>query len=177
MAPDVFLSVLYIGFSLTALAWLRGMNWRQILGGTAIYALAAWSCMAAIRSLTTEPAVNSQNGFHMAAYADFSRANLLKIENSFQIHRCDRETLFLARQREQATNPDGPPLPYIGSRYSLVCRSLFFEELKYNAFWFVAKFPEVYWKALDGLKTPGAFETLDDEQLRQGRLAAARQGL
>ena len=93
----------------------------------------------------------------MAAYADFSRANLLQIENSFQIHRCDRETLFVARQYEHSHDPSAPPLPYIGSRYSTVCRQMFFDEFRYNAFWWTVKFPVVYWKALNGLIVPGAF--------------------
>ena len=42
--------------------------------------------------------------------------------------------------------------------------------MRYNAYRFVSKFPQVYWKALNGLIVPKAFETLDTEQLRQGRL-------
>ena len=76
----------------------------------------AWACHTAILALTTEPTVDSQNGFHMAAYADFSRANLLKIENSFQVHRCDRETLFVARQYDKSHHPDPPPLRHFAER-------------------------------------------------------------
>jgi hypothetical protein len=168
--PDVFLSVLFLGFSMVVLFRLRGLAWRRIAASAAAYAASAWACHAAIAALTTEPVVDSQNGFHMAAYGDFSRANLLKIENSFQIHRCDRETLFVARQYERAHNPDAPPLPYIGARYSAVCRAMFFDEFRYNAFSWVVKFPVVYWKALHGLMIPGAFETLDRKQLQQARL-------
>ena len=43
---------------------------------------------------------------------------------------------------------------------------MFLEELKYNAFRFASKFPQVWWKALNGLTVPGGFETLDGEQIR-----------
>ncbi|HEY2148937.1 MAG TPA: hypothetical protein VGH32_13430, partial [Pirellulales bacterium] len=167
--PDVLLTMAFLGASLVVLLASRGLSWRRIAGCAAAYGTSAFLCHAAIGSLTTEPAVDSQNGFHMAAYADFSRANLLQIENSFQIHRCDRETLFVARQYEHSRDPSAPPLPYIGSRYSTVCRQMFFDELRYNAFWWTVKFPVVYWKALNGLIVPGAFETLDREQLRESR--------
>jgi hypothetical protein len=167
--PDVLLTVAFLGTSLIVLLALQKTNWRRIAACAAAYAAGAWLCHAAIEMLTNEPAVDSQNGFHMAAYADFSRANLLKLENSFQIHRCDRETLFVARQYEHAHEPLAPPLPFIGSRYSAVCRQMFFDELRYNAFWWTFKFPVVYWKSLNGLVVPGAFETLDLDQLKQSR--------
>ena len=131
------------------------MKWRHIVSSALVYGAGTWVCHAAVMSLTTEQAVDSQNGFHMAVYGDFSRANLLKIENSFQIHRCDRETLFLARQYEQHVDPGGPPLAYIGLRYSRVCRALYFQELKYNLFRYVSEFPVAYWQTLDGLKIAG----------------------
>jgi hypothetical protein len=168
--PDVFVSALLLGLSMVVLFRLHGMQWRRILASVAMFGVSAWACHTAILALTTEPVVDSQNGFHMAAYADFSRANLLKIENSFQIHRCDRETLFVARQYEKSHHPDPPPLPYIGSRYSTICRAMFLDEFRYNAFQWAIKFPAVYWKALNGLIVPGAFETLDRDQLHQARL-------
>ncbi|HKD35178.1 MAG TPA: hypothetical protein VKB78_00215, partial [Pirellulales bacterium] len=167
--PDVLLTAAFLGVSLVVLLALRGMSWPRLLGCTAAYVAGAWICHTAMSSLTTEPAVDSQNGFHMAAYADFSRSNLLGIEDSFQVLRCDRETLFVARQYEHSNNPSAPPLPYIGSRYSTVCREMFFDEMRYNAFRWTLKFPVVYWKALNGLIVPGAFETLDRDQLKQSR--------
>ncbi len=168
--PDVLLTVLYLALALPLLSWLRGIRWPTVMTAVGVYCVGVWGCHAAIYCLIDEPSVDSQNGFHMAVYADFSRANLLKIENSFQIQRCDRATMFLARQHEWAVNPEGPPLSYLGARYSHVCRDLFFQEAQYNAFRLASKFPGVYWRSLAGLKIPGAFATLDTQQLREGRL-------
>lgn len=168
--PDVLLLVLYLGFALLAISWRRGLSWSRILSGVAIYGLGAICCHAAIFSLSSERELDAQNGFQNTVYADFSRANLLEIENSFQIQRCDRATLFLARQFDRSHHPDAPPLAYKGHGFSQICRSMFFDELRYNAYRLVSQFPRVYWKALGGLMVPGAFETQDTRQLREGRL-------
>ncbi|HEX3997602.1 MAG TPA: FG-GAP-like repeat-containing protein [Pirellulales bacterium] len=168
--PDVLLLVLYIGFSLLVLSFARRLPWTLIAASVAVYGLAAIGCHAAIFALSSERELDSQNGFQNAVYADFSRANLLEIENSFQIQRCDRATLFLTREYEHTQNPDAAPLPYKGHGFSQICRSIFLQELRYNAFRLVQSFPRVYWKSLAGLMVPGAFETQNAEQLRQGRL-------
>ena len=103
--PDIFLVVVYLGFSLLVLSWVRGLPWRQMLSGLAMFAVGAICCHAAIFALSSERELDSQNGFQNAVYADFSRANLLQIENSFQIQRCDRATLFLARNTSNRTIP------------------------------------------------------------------------
>jgi FG-GAP-like repeat len=168
--PDVLLLVLYLGIGMLALLWIRGLSWRELLMSLGVYAAGAWCCHAAIFALSDEPTVDAQHGLHMAVYADFSRANLLKIENSFQIERCDRETLFVARQWWQAHTANASPLAFMGDHYSQVCRAMFFAEMRYNAFRLVSNFPDVYWKALKGLFVPDAFETRDEDQLRDGRL-------
>ena len=168
--PDVLLLVLYFGFGLLALSWARRLPWKLLIGGLACYGIGAFVCHAAIFSLSSEHQLDAQNGFQNGVYADFSRANLLEIENSFQIQRCDRATLFLARHYHQSHHPDSPPLAYKGRGFSQACRAMFLEELRYNAFRFVQKFPVVYWQALNGLMVPGAFETKNVAELRHGRL-------
>ncbi len=174
--PDTFLLVLYLACGMIVLFRIKRAPTLRIAAAVGAYIAAAWLCHAAVGSLTTEPAVDSENGFHMACYGDFSRANLLEIENSFAIERCDHETLFLARQRESSRHPEAPPLPYIGQRYSHECRSMFFDEAAYNAYALAASFPAVYWQALGGLAVPDAFETHDVADLEASRPAPWRWG-
>lgn len=169
--PDVLLLVLYLGFSLFVLSRVRRLSWKATAANLLAYSLGAIVCHAAIFALSKEHVLDPQNGFQNAVYADFSRANLLEIENTFQIERCDRATLFLARQYERSHDLLAPPLPYKGRGFSQDCRAIFLEELRYNAFRLVQGFPRIYWKALNGLEVPGAFETQTFEQLQAGRMA------
>ena len=140
-------------------------------GASLSTALALLAVIRPIFALSAERQLDSQNGFQNAVYADFTRTNLLQIENSFQIQRCDRATLFLARQYERSHHPDAPPLAYKGHGFSQICRSIFLQELRYNAYRIVSQAPQVYWMALNGLMVPGAFETQDYRQLRPGPIA------
>ncbi len=115
----------------------------------------------------------------MAAYADFSRANLLQIENSFQAQFCDVQVLRMARQIGRAEHPDAPPLEYLSPAYGRVCQKMFFEELHYNLFHWVFRFPLSYLQILGGLDADsaaqqvGASRILDDVPLFMRPLFAA----
>lgn len=170
--PDVLLLVVYLGFALLVMSRVRGLSWKSIAASGAAYIAGAIFCHAAIFALSSERVLDPQNGFQNAVYADFSRSNLLQIENTFQIQRCDRATLFLARQYDQAHHPGAAPLAYKGPGFSQDCRAIFLQQMRYNAFHWLAGFPAVYWKALNGLIVPDAFETRSFKELKQDRLPA-----
>ena len=158
--PDVLLLVLYLGFSLLVLSWLRGLSWRSLVSSLAVYGLSAVCCHAAIFALSSERELDSQNGFQNAVYADFSRANLLQIENSFQIQRCDRATLFLADSTSVRTIPT--PLHSLtkvtvsaksaARSFWKSCNTMLSESFRNFQ-------KSIGWRLLHGLIVSGAFET------------------
>ncbi len=170
--PDVLLLVVYLGLSLLIVSWCRKLSWKAIAASGVAYAAGAVACHVGIFALSSERVLEPQNGFQNAVYADFSRANLLEIENTFQIQRCDRATLFLAREYQHEHHPAAAQIAYKGPGFSQDCRAIFLQELRYNAFHWLAGFPAVYWKSLGGLIIPDAFETRDFKQLKEGRLPA-----
>ena len=158
---DAYYLLPVLGTALLLQQTVRRIAWNKIIVNGTLFAVGAWSCHAAIYSLVT-PRVSPtpQSALHMACYADEARCNLLGVENTFQTHRCDIETLFTARQ---CTSTDGEPtkLVYLSDEYNQACRDMFCEQARYNAYAWVRQFPRFYWSALHGLSVPYGFATVD----------------
>ncbi len=134
-------------------------SWSGIVVSCLLFVVGAWGCRAAVFSLVpsrVSPSVGT--AFHLACYADIARCNVLEIENSFQTHRCDIQTLFTARQCESKTG-EPASLIYLGPEYNGACQKMYLEQARYNAFSWVAYFPRYYVQALGGLIVPEAFAT------------------
>ena len=160
---DVWLLVPFIGISLLTMLIAQRESFVRVLAAVALFAAGTWVCEAGVHSLSSLPVLPSASGFHMAAYADYSRSNLLGVENSFQTGRCDMQTLYTAR-RSSGRNENQQPLVYLSGRYNDACRQMFIEEAQYNLYRSLRFFPRFFILALDGLRVPNAWDTIDPWQ-------------
>ena len=167
---DVWLLVPFIGISLLAMLIAQRESFVRVLAAVALFAAGTWVCEAGVHSLSSLPVLPSASGFHMAAYADYSRSNLLGVENSFQTGRCDMQTLYTARRFERVHNENQQPLVYLSGRYNDACRQMFIEEVQYNLYRSLRFFPRFFILALDGLRVPNAWDTIDPWQRNEARL-------
>ena len=161
---DVLLLVPFLGASLVAVLINQRQHYTKMLTAVALFALGCWLCQAGVHSLSHLPVLPSASGFHMAEYADYSRSNLLGVENSFQTCRCDMQTLYTARRFERVHNENSEPLVYLRERYNSACRQMFCEEAQYNLYRWLRFFPRFLILALDGLRVPNAWDTVDPWQ-------------
>ena len=167
---DVLLLVPFLGASLVAVLINQGQRCTKMLAAVALFALGCWLCQAGVHSLSPLPVLPSASGFHMAGYADYSRSNLLGVENSFQTCRCDMQTLYTARRFQRVAKADSEPLVYLSGRYNDACRQMFFAGAQYNLYRWLRFFPRFIILALDGLRVPNAWDTIDPWQRNEARL-------
>ena len=127
------------------------VGWRQGLIAMGCFLAGAFGARQMISAIGAEQTQTANLGFHMAFYGDFPRSKWLGIENSFEVLFSDMQTLDNARQIHQADHPDDGPLQYLTPEYCAVCRGMFLEQLNYNLFRWVSRFPKFYCRALAGL--------------------------
>jgi hypothetical protein len=156
--------------ALVATAWrARGFIAALLAGGA--YLLGAASVMLILSLIAPAPKGSTSTDFHVAYYGYSARANILGIENSLQITRCDLDTYFRACERHQAADLPGPPPRIYGPGYGQLCRSMFFEALPYHSHVYARSFPWFYWQALAAFPAEGQ---LQGEDIALARCAQSR---
>jgi hypothetical protein len=114
---------------------------RSLALRAAIFVCGALICFGGIRMLTNGGSESAQTGFHIAYYGNAVRANLLGLENSLQIFRCDVNTRVAAFSYAAANHlPDGGA-PYLSSAYGRACRQMYLRAFGFDAWHWVTRFP------------------------------------
>ncbi|HEX4000947.1 MAG TPA: VCBS repeat-containing protein, partial [Pirellulales bacterium] len=151
------------------------VGWRCFLISAACFALGAIGIHAGIEALGPPQAQTSSIGYHMAVYSDFRRSKILGVENSRQVMFDDMQTLDDARQIYRAENPGAEPLAYLTPEYCKICRRMFFEQLSYNLYHWIASFPKFYSQALAGLDRDSVIGQPGSKRIQTGLRSPLRQ--
>ncbi len=168
---DSLLWAPFFGLSMIAVMTARRRGWRPVLLATLLFVGGAATTRAAIVALFPAGEMAPGTGFHMAAYADFTRANVLGLENSLQVNRCDAQTLFTARLvSDQQSDGHAEPVEYLSPRYARLCRELFLDEARYNLYPWVRGFPRFCAKCLHGFSSADTFYGVPRTQLDSERI-------
>jgi hypothetical protein len=175
--PDALMLAPFLAMCMTIRLIANRAGWRHLLAAASCFLLGAFSAHAAITSLgpEEEEAQTANIGYHMAFYSDFRRSQLLGIENSFQVLFDDMQTLDDARQIYRADHPDSEPLQYLTPEYCDICRTMFFEQLNYNLYRWVSRFPRFYFQSLAGLDRDSVIGEPGSRRIRSGLRSPLRQ--
>lgn len=123
----------------------------------------------ALRAAGASRPLGPQIGFHIAYYGNYDRANMLGIENSFQVLRNDLYTAQQAAYYALVTR-GVPDLVYGVGDYGSVCRDLYLRTLAHNAFDWLWGFPRFVIPALEGLGAPATLQSVEAQVLKTTRL-------
>ena len=173
--PDALMLAPFLAAGLMIRLIASRAEWRHLLAAASCFLLGAFSVCAAITALGAAEAQTANIGFHMAFYSDFRRSQLLGIENSFQVLFDDMQTLDDARQIYRADHPDSEPLQYLTPEYCDICRRMFFEQLNYNLYRWVSRFPKFYFQSLAGLDRDSVIGEPGSRRIRSGLQSPLRQ--
>lgn len=143
-------------------------GWRQSIVCAACFVAAALGTRGAIMSLGPQQIQTPSIGFHMAVYSDFPRSKLLGIENTFQAMFSDMQTVDYVRQVYRADYPDRERPQYLSPQYCDLCRAMFLEQMNYNLFNWIYRFPRFYFRCLAGLDTQSMIGEIGSRQIQQG---------
>jgi len=168
--PD---GVLIVAFVLAALAvrlWSRRRPAREILAAIALSALGAATAWYGIRTLGGSRPYDPGIGFHIAYYGEFTRSNVLGIENSFETLRNDTQTAYQVSYFSVARGE--APVTYGRPGYNAASRALYLEAFRYNVYNWLAGFPRFFLEALGGLSAPGMLQGQALAILARDRLPA-----
>ena len=105
----------------------RRRTMRDVLAATLVCAVGAAAVWYGLRALGGGRTQDPQIGFHIAYYGEFTRSNLLGIENSFQALRNDTQTAYQAAYF--ATARGRPAVSYGRPGYADACRALYLRVL------------------------------------------------
>jgi hypothetical protein len=144
---DAMLFTPVLGASAAGLLLLRRRSWRYLLAGGAAFIMGVVTPPALIR-MAGCPSTGPLVGFHIAYYGEYTRCNLLGVENSFQVSRDDVQTDLVAQQYHADHEPAAAPLAYISPAYSSACFGMYREEIPQNLFHWISGFPSFYLRAL-----------------------------
>lgn len=106
-------------------------------------------CLGFIRSLAPQT-LTSQVGFHMAYYGNAERTNLLGLENSLKIYRCDVNTRVAAFYYADANHLPSGGAPYLTPAYGAACRAMFLRAFSFDAWHWISGFPRFVFRAMRG---------------------------
>jgi hypothetical protein len=144
---DAMLFTPVLGASAAGLLLLRRRSWRYLLAGGAAFAVGVLAPPTAIRFAGC-PGTSPLVGFHIAYYGEYTRCNLLGLENSFQVSRDDVQTALVAQQYQADHAPAASPVAYVSPAYGAACFGMYREEIRQNLFHWIANFPSFYVRAL-----------------------------
>jgi hypothetical protein len=176
---DAALLTPVLGAGLVLLLLHKGRRLRYVVVALVVFAGGAGLCLAGINALCGFRRMKSDVAYHCAFYGEYTRCNLLGLENSFQINWCDLQTYFEVCRRTYIAKGPGEPQPApFGADCFARCKAMWLENLGYNAFAWVSQFPRFYWKVLGGLAdagtvqgvAPGALALLLPPWQQQGHL-------
>jgi hypothetical protein len=144
---DAMMFTPVLGAAAAGVLLLRRRSWRYLLAGGAAFILGVLTPPTAIR-LAGCPGASPLVGFHIGYYGEYTRCNLLGLENSFQVSRDDVQTDLVAQQFQADHNPAASPMAYCSPAYGSACFSMYREEIRQNLFHWIANFPSFYVRAL-----------------------------
>jgi hypothetical protein len=122
----------------------------DILNAAGLFVLGTLLCLGGIRLLTPGGGISPEHGFHMAYYGHAERANLLGMEDTRAVFRCDIHTHLDAGYFAVANSmPDGGE-PYLSPSYGAACRAMFIDEMEQDSWRMVSRFPVFIVRALRG---------------------------
>jgi hypothetical protein len=122
----------------------------EILGAAGLFVLGSLIGLGGIRMLTPGGGYSPQVGFHIADYGHAARANVLGMEDSLNIFRCDINTHFDARYYAAANGLLDGGEPYMSAAYGAACRAVYLDAMRYDSWQIVSRFPLFLFRALRG---------------------------
>ena len=144
---DAMLFTPVLGASAAGLLLLRRRSWRYMLAGGAAFAMGVLAPPTLLR-MAGCPSSSPLVVFHIGYYGEYTRCNLLGLENSFQVSRDDVQTDLVAQQYHADHEPAAAPLVYLGPTYGSACFGMYREEIPQNLFHWISGFPSFYLRAL-----------------------------
>jgi hypothetical protein len=144
---DAMLFTPVLGASAAGLLLLRRRPWRYLLAGGTAFVLGVLTPPTAVH-LAGCPDASPLVGFHIGYYGEYSRCNLLGLENSFQVSRDDVQTDLVAQQCLSDRDAAASPVSYCSPAYGSACFRMYREEIRQNLFHWIANFPSFYIRAL-----------------------------
>jgi hypothetical protein len=156
--PD---ALLMVGFVLAVVALRPLASWEtpsRRAGALVAVGLGCWLTWQGILALGPARPQSTQIGFQIAYYGEFTRANLLGYENSFQVLRDDGQTYqhcaFFADE------VFGHADVVLGSvEYGAACRALYLQVARYNLYNWTRSFPSFFSRSLAALAPPGSTQS------------------
>jgi hypothetical protein len=144
---DAMLFTPVLGASAAGLLLLRRRSWGYLLAGGAAFVLGVLTPPTLI-GMAGCPGASPLGGFHIGYYGEYSRCNLLGLENSFQVSRDDVQTDLVAQQYHADHDHSATPLAYLSRPYGSACFRMYREEFQQNLFHWIGNFPSFYGRAL-----------------------------
>lgn len=166
--PDTLILLPLTAGALVIAAVLRHRRLRPVLAAVALFAVGAAATRGGISLAGPKSDIPDEAGFHVAYYGNWTRANLLGIENSFEISRSDRH-VELAVHDYNAATARFPGVGYLDGPYGTLVRDMYLESLRYYAYRLVTGYPSSTWRSLSGLSTDGALEGVPLEVVARDR--------
>ncbi len=122
----------------------------EILSAAGLFVLGSLLCLGGIRLLTPGGGFSPQVGFHIAYYGHSARANLLGMEDSLNIYRCDINTHLDARYYAAANGLAAGGEPFMSAAYGAACGAMYLDAMRYDSWHLVSRFPLFLFRALRG---------------------------
>jgi hypothetical protein len=144
--PDALLLAPFLGAAFLVLLVRRGLGWKEGGMHLGLYFTGVVGTLTGINALCHDARQSPLLGFHMACYGDAARCNVLGLEDTFQASRDDLQACFQV-QYDRATYGDGVP-PYLSRDYGAACARLYRKVAVANAYAWIARFPEFFYRAL-----------------------------
>ncbi len=154
--------------ALAVTAW-RARGWLASLSACGLYALGASAVLLVLSLIAPPPPGSNSTSFHVAYYGYSARANVLGVENSLRVARCDLDTYYRVRERHLADGLPGRPPRIYGPGYGELCRAMYLDALPYHAHVYARAFPWFYWQAHSALPAEGLVQGEDVGLARSGQ--------
>jgi hypothetical protein len=149
---DALLLVPFLGAASAVVLLRRRRSLRYLLAGGAVFLIGAAVPLTAVRLLCPGQRSSLLIGFHIAYYGEFSRCNLLGLENTFEVARDDVDTDMAAQQDRADRDRAGGAIEFLSPAYGSACFRIYCREAPQNAYRWLSSFPWFYLRALDACR-------------------------
>jgi len=166
--PDTLIMLPLVAAGMVVAVVLRHRSLWPVLAAVALFAIGATATRGGISLAGPKVDIPDQAGFHVAYYGNWTRANLLGIENSFEISRDDSHVAEAVSEYNVAL-ARFPSVGYLDARYAELVRDMYLETLPYYAYRLVMGYPWSTWRSLSGFASDGTLEAQPLELLARDR--------
>jgi hypothetical protein len=149
---DALLLAPFFAAASAVLLLRRRKGWRYLIAAGAAFVAGALLPLAAIRLLCPPTRSSPLLVCHVGYYGEYTRCNLMGLENTFEVSRDDVDTDMAAQQYHAENDHPGDPLEYLGPDYGTACWRIYRQEIPQNLYHWTAGFPGFYLRALDACR-------------------------